>query len=121
MPGYPNLFFMYGPNTNSGAGGSYIFIGECQMRYIGGLLATMIDRQIGAIDCRREEYERWRREVDGAHESMIWTHPGMSTYYRNARGRVVVNMPWRIVDYWAMTQVPDLRCFTTEPVRALTD
>ena len=28
-----------------------------------------------------------------AHENMVWTHPGMTTYYRNARGRVVVTTP----------------------------
>jgi 4-hydroxyacetophenone monooxygenase len=120
VPGYPNLFLMYGPNTNSGAGGSYIFIAECQIRYIAALLTTMSVRQLGAIECRPEVCERWIELVDREHESMIWTHPGMSTYYRNARGRVVVNMPWRIVDYWTMTHDPDLGCFTTEPARSLT-
>lgn len=32
----------------------------------------------------------------------------MSTYYRNRRGRVVSVMPWRLVDYWAMTHEPRL-------------
>ena len=40
---------------------------------------------------------------------MIWTHPGMTTYYRNGQGRVFSAMPWRFVDYWAMTHDPDLR------------
>ena len=35
---------------------------------------------------------------------MIWTHPGLSTYYRNAAGRVISVMPWRLVDYWQMTR-----------------
>jgi 4-hydroxyacetophenone monooxygenase len=38
---------------------------------------------------------------------MIWTHPGMTTYYRNKQGRVFSAMPWRFVDYWAMTHDPD--------------
>ena len=42
---------------------------------------------------------------------MIWTHPGMSTYYRNAKGRVVSVMPWRLVDYWSMTHEPDFTEF----------
>ena len=45
--------------------------------------------------------------VDAAHEQMIWTHPGMSTYYRNRHGRVVTVMPWRLVDYWGMTHDVD--------------
>jgi 4-hydroxyacetophenone monooxygenase len=39
----------------------------------------------------------------------------METYYRNAAGRVVTNMPWRVVDYWHMTRRPDLADFTVEP------
>lgn len=117
-PGYPNLFLMYGPNTNSGAGGSYIFIGECQMRYIADLLAMMVEQGLGAVDCRPEVRDKWVRDVDEAHANMIWTHPGMDTYYRNARGRVVVNMPYRIIDYWAMTHDADLSCYTTEPRRS---
>ena len=38
----------------------------------------------------------------------VWTHPGMTTYYRNKSGRVFSAMPWRFVDYWAMTHEADL-------------
>jgi 4-hydroxyacetophenone monooxygenase len=48
------------------------------------------------------------RKVDAEHETMIWTHPGMTTYYRNKSGRVFSAMPWRFVDYWAMTHDADL-------------
>ena len=48
-------------------------------------------------------------KVDAEHEQLIWTHPGMTTYYRNGQGRVFSAMPWRFVDYWAMTHDPDLR------------
>ena len=30
----------------------------------------------------------------------------METWYRNAKGRVVTNSPWRLVDYWSMTREP---------------
>ena len=46
-------------------------------------------------------------KVDAEHEQLIWTHPGMTTYYRNSQGRVFSAMPWRFVDYWAMTHDPD--------------
>ena len=36
--------------------------------------------------------------------SIVWTHPGMTTYYRNARGRVYFVMPFRNVDYYMMTK-----------------
>jgi len=45
---------------------------------------------------------------------MIWSHPGMTTYYRNTRGRVVTVMPWRLVDYWEMTHEADLSNYHVE-------
>jgi 4-hydroxyacetophenone monooxygenase len=113
MPGFPNLFFTYGPNTNPN-GGSYIFIAECQVRYIVDLITEMINRGIGATECRRDVHDDYNCDVDETHARMIWSHSGMDTYFRNARGRVVTNMPWRVVDYWHMTRRPDLDDFVTE-------
>jgi 4-hydroxyacetophenone monooxygenase len=45
---------------------------------------------------------------------MLWTHPGMTNWYRNADGRVVSTMPWRIVDYWRMTHEADLGDFLVD-------
>ena len=47
---------------------------------------------------------------------MVWTHPGMETYYRNSRGRVVVNYPYRNVDLFHATRHADLAEYTTEPL-----
>ncbi len=43
VPGFPNLFCMYGPGTNLAHGGSLILHSECQMRYISHALEQMID------------------------------------------------------------------------------
>jgi len=115
IPGYPNLFLMYGPNTNAGAGGSVIFIAECQARYILQLLGHLAAEGLGTVECRPEALRRWVDGVDAAHARMVWSHPGMTTYYRNSKGRVVTNSPYRIVDYWAMTRRPELSDFTFEP------
>lgn len=111
VPGFPNFFCMYGPNSNVGHGGSVMFIAECQSRYIAGCVIEMVERGLAAIDCRPEVREAFVRRVDEAHRELIWTHPGMSTYYRNRHGRVVSPMPFRLVDYWAMTHRPDLAEF----------
>jgi 4-hydroxyacetophenone monooxygenase len=115
VPGFPNLFLMYGPNTNSGAGGSYFFIGESQGRYITDVITKMIEQGIGAVECRADAHDRWVNEVDEAHSKMVWSHPGMTTYYRNKRGRVVNNSPYRVVDYWLKTHNAELADFITEP------
>jgi 4-hydroxyacetophenone monooxygenase len=108
VPGFPNFFTMLGPNSGPAHGGSVIFQSECQSRYISACLVEMIEHDIAAIDVRQDAHDKYIREVDAEHEQLIWTHPGMSTYYRNKQGRVFSAMPWRFVDYWRMTHDPDL-------------
>jgi 4-hydroxyacetophenone monooxygenase len=108
VPDFPNFFCMLGPNSGPAHGGSVIFQSECQSRYISACLADMIEHDVTAIDVRPEVLDDYVRKVDAEHEGMIWTHPGMSTYYRNSSGRVFSAMPWRFVDYWRMTHDPDL-------------
>jgi 4-hydroxyacetophenone monooxygenase len=107
VPDFPNFFCMLGPNSGPAHGGSVIFQSECQSRYISACLIDMIERGIAAIDVREPIHDDYVRKVDAEHEQMIWTHPGMTTYYRNKQGRVFSAMPWRFVDYWAMTHDPD--------------
>jgi len=116
VPGFPNLFCMYGPNTNLGHGGSLVFHAECQARYITSCLVRMLESGIAAVDCKPAVHDAWVRRVDAAHERMIWTHPGMSTWYRNRHGRVVSTSPFRLVDYWAMTHEADLADYDCTPL-----
>ena len=111
VPSFPNFFCMIGPNSGPAHGGSVIFQSECQSRYITACLVEMIEHGIAVIDVRQEVHDGYVREVDREHEQMIWTHPGMTTYYRNSRGRVFSVMPWRFVDYWKMTHDPDLSLY----------
>ncbi len=108
VPGFPNLFCVQGPNTGLAHGGSAIFQSECQARYICSSIAAMADAGARSIEVRRGPHDDYVERVDAEHEQLVWTHPGMSTYYRNAAGRVVSVMPWRLVDYWSMTHDVDL-------------
>jgi len=118
MPGFPNLFFMQGPNTGLGHGGSAIFQSECQSRYIVACLVQMITEGRHILEVRQDVHDDYVQRVDAAHERMIWTHEGMSTYYRNRFGRVTSVMPWRLVDYWAMTHDPDFSEYRVDEAAA---
>jgi 4-hydroxyacetophenone monooxygenase len=118
MPDFPNFFCLYGPNLQPGHGGSLIFVVEMQMRYIMDLLKQMLDQGIGAVECRQDVHDAYNERVDQAHANMVWTHPGMETYYRNARGRVVVNSPYRNATFYDMTRAADLDDFIVEPRRS---
>lgn len=107
VPGFPNLFCMQGPNTGLGHGGSAIFTSECQARHITACIAAMAERDATSIEPTTTAHDGYVERVDAEHERLIWTHPGMETYYRNRSGRVVSVMPWRLVDYWSMTHDAD--------------
>jgi len=115
VPGFPNLFCLYGPNTQFGHGGSLISVLERQMHYVMSLLGQMFDKGVATIDARRDVYEDYNDRVDEAHARMIWTLPTVSGYYRNARGRIVVNNPFRILDVWNMTETANLGDYRCEP------
>lgn len=111
VPGFPNLFVLYGPNTNLGHGGSIIFHTECQVRYVMLCLREMLEQCLGSLEVRREAYDDYNRRLDGAHDRMIWANVEVDTWYKNRAGRVVTTSPWRLVDYWAMTLRPEFDDF----------
>ena len=102
-PDYPNMFVLVGPNTFVAHGGSIIFQVECAMRHVAGALVHMCENSIAAVEVRRDVHDDNNARVDAEHEQLVWSHPGMRTWYRNAAGRVFSPMPWRFVDYWQMT------------------
>jgi 4-hydroxyacetophenone monooxygenase len=115
IPDFPNFFVIYGPNLQPGHGGSYMFTAELQTRYIMSVLTQMFEENLAAVECRQDVHDEYNERVDALHERMVWTHPGMSTYYRNERGRVVVNSPFRNAQFFAMTHKANLSDFETEP------
>ena len=93
-----------------------MFQAECQPRYITACIVEMIENNLASLEVHREVHDTYVEQVDTAHQQMIWSHPGMTTYYRNARGRVVTVMPWRLVDYWKMTHEADLDNYHVTPL-----
>ena len=118
VPSFPNFFCLYGPNTQFGHGGSLITVMERQMHYVMSVLGQMFERHIAAVDVRQDVHDAYNRKVDQLHEGMVWTHRGMDTYYRNSRGRVVVNNPFRMVDFWKMVDVANLDEYVLTPATA---
>jgi 4-hydroxyacetophenone monooxygenase len=112
VPGFPNLFITQGPSTGLGHGGSAICQAESQARYISAMLVKMSEHQIAAVDVKQHVHDAFVAEVDARHAELIWTHPGMSTYYRNRHGRVVSATPFSLLEYWSMTHDPKLEEFT---------
>jgi 4-hydroxyacetophenone monooxygenase len=70
------------------------------MQAIRHLLVT----ETATVDVDRSVFSRYNDELDEALAQCIWSHKGMTTYYRNEAGRIVVSSPWKYVDYWDRTR-----------------
>ncbi len=106
-PGFPNLFSLYGPATNLAHAGSIIFHSECQVRYVEDCLRELIERGAAAMECRQEVHDAYRERLQRELSRMVWSHPGMTSWYKNRHGRVTTTSPWRLVDYWRWTRSAD--------------
>ncbi|MEM7188525.1 MAG: NAD(P)/FAD-dependent oxidoreductase [Pseudomonadota bacterium] len=107
-PGFPNMFFIQGPNTVLAHGGSAIFTSECQSRYAVGALVRMLEGGLETVEVKRDVHDAYMDSVDAEHRDLVWNHPGMTPWYRNKKGRVAAALPWKLIDYYRMTYEPDL-------------
>ena len=112
VPGFPNLFCIYGPGTNLAHGGSLIFHSECQILYIMGCLKVLLESGHRALECTQRAHDEYNHRLREKLAGMVWSHPSIqSSWYRNSKGRVTVLSPWRLLDYWSWTKQPKLEDF----------
>jgi cation diffusion facilitator CzcD-associated flavoprotein CzcO len=117
--GFPNLFMLYGPNTNNG---SILYMLERQVDYVLDKLAYMEAEGLDWIDLRREVMEAYNESLQRDMDAVeVWRTPG-SKYYRAASGRIVTQWPHNMAEFAARTRAPDADAFErgrrAEPVRA---
>ncbi len=86
VAGYPNLFFLVGPNTGLGHT-SLVFMIESQINYVASALAAMRRRGARVVDLRREAESAYNAELDRMTEGTVWVSGGCSSYYIDANGR----------------------------------
>ncbi|MBY0275604.1 NAD(P)/FAD-dependent oxidoreductase [Candidatus Binatia bacterium] len=108
VPDFPNLFCLYGPGTNLAHAGSIIFHSECQVRYVMGCLAALLRGGHAAMDVKHSVHDAYYQRFDARHRQLVFSHPGTTSWYKNAAGKVTTTSPWRLVDYWGWTREPDL-------------
>lgn len=102
LPAFPNLFMLYGPNTNLGHN-SIVFMIECQVNHIMACLPYLAGH--GPIEVRPEAMAAWRRQLDAAMSRMVWGE-GCQSWYKTADGRVTNNWPGPTTLYRRLTARP---------------
>ena len=107
VPGFPNFFLLYGPNTNIVVNGSIIWFSECEVRYVLDHLRTVLAQGHRALDVKADVHDAYNVEVDAENCRMVWGVADVNSWYKNAKGRVAQNWPFPLVEYWKRTRVID--------------
>ncbi len=91
VPGYPNLFTLYGPNTNGVT--SIIYILEAQVEFVRRVLDDMVGHRLQAIDIKRNVHDAYNDDIQQAMQGTVWL-ANCNNYYRHASGKVVTQFPY---------------------------
>jgi hypothetical protein len=91
VAGFPNLFMLYGPNTNLG-GNSILYMLEGQIRYVAAALRALESEGLGWIDVRPEVQQKFNTWVTASSRTSVW-ESGCHSWYTTASGRNTNNWP----------------------------
>jgi len=117
VAGFPNLFFVVGPNTGLGHN-SMVFMIECQLRYLVDALRRMDAGGLAAIEPTPAAQRRWNAEVQRRMRRTVWTTGGCASWYQDDRGRVPTLWPASTLRFARATRSVDLSEYAQRP-RAL--
>ncbi len=113
VPGFPNMFLMYGPNTNT-SGGSIIVYLEAQAGYIRQAMEQLREREAGALEVRAEVEAASDRALQARFAGTAWTR--CDSWYRDERGRIVANWPGYMREYLKQTSQLDAAEYRFAPL-----
>ncbi|RSM36401.1 NAD(P)/FAD-dependent oxidoreductase [Amycolatopsis balhimycina DSM 5908] len=103
VSGYPNLFFLLGPNTALGHN-SVVFMIESQARYVADAIKLADSRGAAALDVRPGVQDEFQREIQDKLVKGVWTQGGCKSWYLDAQGvnrTIWPGFTWR---YWLQTR-----------------
>lgn len=117
VPGFPNFFMLYGPNTNLGHS-SIVYMLESQIAHVMRCLKALRGSGASAIEVDAERYHRHERRVQQALQHTAWQ--GCQSWYLDARGRNSTNWPGFTLGYRWRTRWSSLQAYRfTQPIPGL--
>ena len=94
--GFPNLFMLYGPNTNNG---SILTMIEYQVEHVLAHVRRLADPDVVAIEVRQDAMDRYNAEVQAGIANVAVWQAECNGYYRAANGRVVTQWPFSMTEF----------------------
>ncbi len=108
-PNFPNLFLLYGPNTNLGHN-SIIYMVEGQVNYLVNLYRQMKQRGFGEAEVRTDAVDRYDRELQRSLKGTVWSGE-CGSWYKKADGVIPNNWFGPAFSYRRRLRSPDLQDF----------
>lgn len=85
VAGFPNLFLLYGPNTNL-AHSSIVFMIEAQLEHVAAVIGAARKRGASVVEVRREAQDAWNADVQERLTGTVWDSGGCASWYIDASG-----------------------------------
>jgi len=104
VPGFPNLFFIGGPNSPIG-NFSYLRTAEVQIGYIEQLIAELAAGKYKQIEPTQEATDNFNDEIAAAMKGTVWVTGGCTSWYYDKQGKVV-SWPWTYARFEASLKHP---------------
>ena len=114
VPRFPNMFLVYGPNTNGGTG-SVIHVIECGMNHVLAALDELDRADAHRIEVSRRAAEEFDRELRSALSGTVW-HSGCTNWYVDENGNDPNQWPWTWTAYRRRTARLDPGAYELEPL-----
>jgi cation diffusion facilitator CzcD-associated flavoprotein CzcO len=111
VPGFPNLFLLYGPNTNHGTGSALELL-EKQSEYVAQAVGHLASGAAERLEVRREVHDAFQRWLDERLPATVWAT--CSSWYVTADGRVTNNWPGSFQEYFDFINELSLDDYLTE-------
>jgi 4-hydroxyacetophenone monooxygenase len=109
LPGFPNFFMIYGPNTNNFGGLQIVDFEEMVTKFALECVGGLISQNKRAVDISEDAYWRFNAELDRCEAIMLYKDPRAHSYYQNAHGRSAANNPIDVRRVWHWLRNPARR------------
>ncbi len=109
VAGFPNLFLLYGPNTNLGHN-SIVFMIERQIAYVLTCVRALVEDKVAWLDVRPEVEAASNRRLTSELGRTVWAS-NCHSWYKTASGRITNNWSGPSARYWLRTAWPRLADF----------
>jgi cation diffusion facilitator CzcD-associated flavoprotein CzcO len=109
--GFPNLFMLYGPNTNNG---SILHMLECQVGHILRQIHRLDEEGATTIEVKRDVQTRYNEQLQRDLDRIeVWQQGACHGYYRSTTGRIVTQWPHTMTTYRELTERPHPEAYAT--------